>query len=99
MSSYCYSCGCGCDQVLQYPIGTAPQYVDCPCGGAADRNYQMENAAPASAQIAAGQKYPYVSNRLSSNVGGCQLTDKGRPVIESQSHEREVMARANMRRD
>tara|TARA_R100001594_G_scaffold67913_2_gene102221 strand:+ start:919 stop:1221 length:303 start_codon:yes stop_codon:yes gene_type:complete len=42
-------------------------------------------------------KYPYVSRALPRNLPGVENYDKqGRPVIKSQSHEKNVAARHNM---
>jgi len=52
-----------------------------------------------SAQVAAAQQYPYESNRLPRNLKGCPTSKKGKPIITSQIHEREVMARHNLERE
>lgn len=44
-------------------------------------------------------KYPYVSSRLPKNMPGCRVTDKGKPIIESKSHEANIAARHGYRRD
>lgn len=37
-------------------------------------------------------QYPYISNALPRNLEGCK-TIRGKPVIESKRHEREIMSR------
>lgn len=37
-------------------------------------------------------QYPYVSNSLPRRLAGCKTDNKGKPIIESRRHERNVMA-------
>lgn len=96
---YCYSCQCRMDQALTFAIGTAPPEVPCPCGDKAVRNFAAENAGPASFALKADRKYPYVSNRLPKNLDGCEHTAKGKPVIMSPAHEKNVAAACGMSRE
>lgn len=41
-------------------------------------------------------KYPYVSHQLCRKIEGAESNKKGKPVIRSQSHEREIMARHDL---
>lgn len=43
--------------------------------------------------------YPYVSSRLPRNIPGVPCTRSGKPIILSKSHEREVAAQTQRRRD
>ena len=43
--------------------------------------------------------YPYVSHSLPRNLEGCDTNKKGKPVITSRNHEREIMTRHNLERD
>ncbi len=61
-----------------------------------DRIY---GAAPATDAINAGNKYPYVSSRLPLRLEGCPHNEKGKTVITSAKHEREVMAKHGYRRE
>jgi hypothetical protein len=38
------------------------------------------------------RKYPYVSNQLPRGMKGCRHTKVGKPIIESKTHERNIMA-------
>lgn len=42
---------------------------------------------------------PYVSNRLPRNLKGCRCTPDGKPIIESRSQERNIMARDGYARE
>ena len=44
-------------------------------------------------------KYPYVSRSLPRGLEGCKTNTKSQPVIRSQQHEREVMARHGYDKD
>jgi hypothetical protein len=39
-------------------------------------------------------KYPYVSSRLPRNLEGCRCTPEGKPIVESKSHEANILAEA-----
>ena len=43
--------------------------------------------------------YPYTSNSLPRNLGGCSTDSAGRPIVRSRRHERELMARHGLERD
>jgi hypothetical protein len=43
--------------------------------------------------------YPYESNSLPRGLSGCAKSKRGKPIVQSRSHERELMARHNLRRD
>lgn len=42
---------------------------------------------------------PYVSSRLPRNLAGCNCTPSGKPIIESRSQERNIMARHGYERE
>ena len=44
-------------------------------------------------------QYPYVSNALPRNLEGCPKTKKGKPVIMSRRHERNIAARHGYAKD
>ena len=96
---YCYRHP-GTGEVLErnFPIGKAPEVIETDDGVTCARDFQSEGAGP-SAQVAAAMKYPYVSSRLPHNLEGCPADSKGKPVILSQRHEREVMSRHGYIRD
>ena len=43
--------------------------------------------------------YPYVSHALPRKLEGCKATKRGKPIIMSKRHEREVMARHGFEKD
>ena len=43
--------------------------------------------------------YPYESNALPRGMAGCPLSPKGKPIIMSKRHEREVAARHELTKD
>lgn len=46
--------------------------------------------------------YPYVSNRLPTTIKGCKMVKSGsrlKPLIESERHEKKVMAMNDLVRD
>lgn len=44
-------------------------------------------------------QYPYVSHALPRRLPGCRTDAKGKPIIESKRHERNVMARHGFEKD
>lgn len=38
-------------------------------------------------------KYPYVSSALPKNIGDCEKTKGGKPIIQSRAHERNICAK------
>ena len=44
-------------------------------------------------------KYPYVSSTLPKNIGDCEKTPRGKPIIKSQAHERDICAKYGFVRD
>jgi len=90
-----------CDQngeILErfYKMGSAPETFDRE-GYRFRRNWGSIQGV--SEQVATAQKYPYASNRLPRNMKGCPVTKEGKPIITSQTHEREIMARHNLERE
>ena len=91
-----------CDQTGEkverfYKMGSAPESFWKPGGHKFRRNWSSVQGV--SAQVAAAQKYPYASSRLPRNLKGCPTTKEGKPIISSQTHEREIMARHNLERE
>ena len=99
---YLYTCpSCNTDEEIIKPMREAARQERCgKCGCELTRNFQAEGACGATAALKTDiRKYPYVSSRLPKNLAGCDCDKYGKPVITSKSHEREVMARHNLRRD
>lgn len=44
-------------------------------------------------------QYPYVSHALPRKLTGCKTDRRGRPIVESRRHEREIMARHGYEKD
>jgi len=44
-------------------------------------------------------QYPYVSHSLPRNLDGCKTTRKGKPIVTSKRHEREIMAQHGFEKD
>jgi len=97
---YTYWCDpCQANFEIVRSMKDATTVEPCPtCGGECGRDFQAEGATP-SAAVGDWNKYPYVSKRLPKNLEGCQTNKFGQPVIESKSHEREVMAKHRYRRE
>jgi hypothetical protein len=50
---------------------------------------RIASAAQVSTNFTTGT-YPYASNALPRNLPGCRTDSRGRPIIESRRHERNV---------
>jgi hypothetical protein len=44
-------------------------------------------------------QYPYVSTALPRRLEGCRTDKKGKPIVTSKRHEREIMARHGFEKD
>lgn len=44
-------------------------------------------------------QYPYLSHALPRKLDGCRTDHRGRPIVESKRHEREIMARHGFEKD
>lgn len=80
-----------------FPMGEAPQEIKI-----GKKKYRRNFAAsqPVGAQVGfASQGYPYVSNRLPRNMDGVHCDSSGKPIIRTQQHEREIMAKHNLMRE
>jgi len=44
-------------------------------------------------------QYPYLSHALPRKLDGCRTDHRGRPIIESKRHEREIMSRHGFEKD
>lgn len=70
----------------------------CPrCNGQTLRRIPSIPGVNREALEAAG-KYPYVSHKWSDGDlgGGCRTTAEGHPIVESQAHERDIIARTGL---
>lgn len=93
MPTYCYKCPCGKDLEHECPMSEIPPSVTCECGEEMQRDLRAELSSATIATRPMDAKYPYVSNRLPKGLEGCPTDAKGRSVIKSKAHEREVCAK------
>lgn len=98
---YSYDCKkCGHQAEITKPVSQCRRDEPCPaCGSLMHRDYQADNISFADAKATADSKYPYVSNRLPRDLPGCNHDSLGKPIIESRAHERDVMAKHNLKRE
>lgn len=97
---FCYRCpSCQTLREVEARPGKQPKTVRCGCGARAERSYSDEGSKVSDAYQRSTNQYPYVSRRLPRGLEGCPTNAKGQPVILSQTHEREIMARHGYRRD
>lgn len=100
---YCYKCDDCLDRWQEnHRCGDAPASPACPqCGcTCTQRDWQAEGGKVNAEQVAANQKYPYVSSRLPTGLEGCPTDPKtGKTVVLSERHEREIMARHGYERE
>jgi predicted nucleic acid-binding Zn ribbon protein len=100
--TYEFECQCGHKEDRVISIRQAPPLgVREPCPRCRDITLERALSVPtiADAALRATIKgYPYVSRRH-QGLPGCRETTDGHPIIESQSHEREVMAQTGMVRE
>jgi len=62
----------------------------------------LTRIASTSVQVDPGanrSQYPYVSHALPRRLQGCKTDRKGKPIVESKRHEREIMARHGFEKD
>ncbi len=59
----------------------------------------LDHHAMLNAQTHFSHKYPYVSNRLSLRMPGASHTDKGKVIVESARHERNLAAAGGLVRE
>lgn len=98
-SYQCEKCGHQCCIEKRMKDATRPEY--CPkCDFTLVRDFVADNITGATAALANEIRgYPYVSSRLPRDLEGCRHDPIGKPIIESKSHEKEVMSRTGMRRE
>jgi len=77
---------------IAMPMAKAP-----PIGGIINHEgLELTRIASLSVQVDPAtnrSQYPYVSNALPRNLSGCKTDGKGKPIVESKRHEREIMSR------
>jgi len=101
MPFYVYKCP-SCDNHFEMRR-EAKQYLStacCPkCDEECERDYEAESLPTfADGKSAMDSKYPYVSHRLPGTIDAPK-TEKGKPIVMSRKHEREIMAKHNYKRD
>jgi hypothetical protein len=98
---YCYRCSLGHTKEVNKPMSQSHTPETCEkCDRFMERDYQAEGASAATAKLANDIRgYPYVSSRLPRDLPGCKHDSLGKPIIMSKRHEREVMARHNLKRE
>lgn len=80
----------GADIELDFPMGTAPKIGDWIIRNGVEMqriaSFQLDEGGIARKT----HQYPYVSQTLPRNLEGCDSTKSGKPIIRSQTHEREI---------
>jgi putative FmdB family regulatory protein len=102
MPSYEFRCPCGVAQERVISIKAAPPVgATEPCPRCRRRTLARILSVPHFADAALRisiSGYPYVSRRH-QGLPGCREDANGHPIIDSPSHEREVMARTGLVRE
>lgn len=95
MPTYAYRCSsCSFAEDRFERMTKAPAPCACPACKAPTFERQIGAGVIADARLRASNQYPYTSRRLPLNMKGCRHDGYGHPIIESQRHEREIMAGA-----
>lgn len=82
-----------------YPMSEAPDIGTVVTIETDDGPIEATRIMSRNVQVQGNVWKPYVSNRLPRNLKGCACTPEGKPIVQTQAEERNIMAKFGYERE